>query len=123
MFRLYFASQVWSTDDVNTTLLFKDNFELTRQNNEQTVFPVKNLIEINNNLLLGEKTFRFSCELLLKFLRISKETYGKISITYECDFEIVIICQKYTTIVFRYDAVKLLALQKVAMNRKSCSKS
>ena len=77
-------NQVWSTDDVNTTLLFKDNFELTRQNDEQTVFPVKNFIGINNNLLLGEKTFRFSCErrhkhavfahasLLLKAIKLSQ---------------------------------------------------
>ena len=77
-------NQVWSTDDVNTTLVFKDNFELTRQNDEQIVFPVKNFIGINNNLLFGEKTFRFSCErrhkhavfahasLLLKAIKLSQ---------------------------------------------------
>ena len=37
--------------DVNTTLLSKDNYELTRQNDQQTVFPVKNFIGINYNLL------------------------------------------------------------------------
>ena len=40
---------------VNTTLLSKDNYELTRQNDQQTVFPVKNFIGINDNLLSGEK--------------------------------------------------------------------
>ena len=33
-----------------------------RQNNELAVFPIKTFIGINNNLLLREKTFRFSCE-------------------------------------------------------------
>ena len=49
----------------------------------------------------------------------------KISITYECDFEIVKICRKYAKnmIAFRKDAVKLLTLLKVAQSRKNCSKS
>ena len=46
-------NQVWSIVDVNTTLLSKDSFELKR-NDQQAVFPVKNLIRINNNLLFGE---------------------------------------------------------------------
>ena len=55
-------NQVWSLVDVNTTLLSKDNYELTKTSDQQTVFPASNFIGTNNNLLLGEKTFRFSCE-------------------------------------------------------------
>ena len=84
MFRLYLHKSSLVNNDVHTTFLFKDNFELTRQNDEQTVLPVKNFIGINNNLLSGKKTFRFSCErrhkhtvfahasLLLKAIKLSQ---------------------------------------------------
>ena len=61
-FACFCINEGWSIVNVNTTLLSKDNYELTRQNYQQTVFPVKNFIGINDNLLLREKTFRFSCE-------------------------------------------------------------
>ena len=61
MFRVYYHKSSLVNRRCQHTLLSKDNYELTRQNDQQTVFPVKTFIGINNNFLLGEKAFRFSC--------------------------------------------------------------
>ena len=59
-------NQVCSIVDVNTTLLSKDNYELTRQNDQQTFFPVKILLESTIIYLRREN--------ISIFLRVSTQT-------------------------------------------------